>query len=99
MKIRKDFVTNSSAASFVITNKTNEYLTSEEVVLKLLEKIIEDARDRFTLGPGESITIVCGDASSDGAFENFIHNEIGDWYYKNYFKSDGIDVKMVESYH
>ena len=99
MKCRNDFVTNSSSSSFIITNKSNETLTSREVIEKLLEKIIKDAENRFILEPGESIEYICGDHSSDGAFENFIHQEFGGWVSSYLYESDDVSVEFGESYH
>jgi hypothetical protein len=99
MKTREDFVTNSSSSSFIITNKSNEYLTSREVVEKLFEKILKDAEGRFELAPGESISYECGDHDDDGAFENFIHNEFSSWWHSDLYESDGITIEFGESHH
>lgn len=73
-------------------------MTSEEMVRKVFEKIIEDAKDRFTLEPGESIELECGDAPGDGPFEIFIHNELSD-YMSYCYDTDHVDVELKESYH
>lgn len=99
MKKRVGFVTNSSSSSFIITNKTDEILTSEEVVLKLMKRILEDAKDRFTLEPGESIEYECGDdCFSDGEFEYFIHNQVDGSSTSN-FNFEDIGVELYESHH
>lgn len=99
MKRREDFVTNSSSSSFIISNNSNETMTSEDVARKLFEKIIEDSKDRFTLEPGESIEYECGDSSSDGAFEMFIHNTFDGWGSTYAFDNDAVEIKFWESHH
>lgn len=101
MKNRLGFVTNSSSSSFIIRNKTDRTVTSKELAEELAKRlrdeadaIINDAEGRFEIEPNGEVEIECGDHYDDGAFENYIHNEVG-WG----TSTDSFSITYGESHH
>lgn len=99
MKVRFDHVTNSSSSSFIIKNKSDSCMSAEDIVMSLFKDILEDAKDRFILSPGEEITIECGDHYDDGAFENFIHREFGCYGDGDVLNDKDVEISFHESHH
>lgn len=101
MKYRSDYVSNSSSSSFIIHNNTGEPMTAKEVAYHLVARILEDAKEEdFMIPPHDSITLECGDhPSEDGAFQTFIHNELGEWGLGERYGDGYCAVKFVKSHH
>lgn len=99
MKIRKDFVTNSSSSSFIITNKTDEDMNGRELLLKYLEPILAAAEENLPNIPANSsMNIICDDGGD--AFERFVHNTWGDRFGGIYGGDEDVaECQFGESYH
>lgn len=90
-----DYYSESTKYKFIITNKTDRNMTSEEFAKELFWKVFRDAKDKFILTPGKSIQIECSD-DWENLFDTYIAKNFDDWGSGETFISDAISIRKFE---
>lgn len=91
-----NYYSESKTHKYIITNKTDRNMTSEEFAQNLFMRIFRDAKDRFILTPGKSIQIECND-DWENLFEAYLINNFDNaWGRGDSYISDDIGVRLLE---